>query len=173
MGFLDFLKPSAASVPENNKVFHLAAEGEFEHVYRFFVLFGAYNEDEYTVVHVDAYTVDSGAYKKGDVILRIAGYTNSSLVIKNYSRSVYQYLFSNLSSNSFSKEVRFHEPDCYVFNCPRDVFAEEVKEYAPNGRLDSYSVYSNRISLSVKFQRTGDDTDAWDKFKSYCDIWLH
>lgn len=108
------------------------------------------------------------------VTLRINGLENLGGMARTYAPGAYQYFFQHPTYNGGSLRLTFQEPDCYIFGCPPEGMEYDLRELAPNAYISSWNENGGNKRIYIRFDSFDSDqeTERWDTFMKYYNIWL-
>ena len=140
---------------------------EFEYALQFFVKFCAsWGRSGDAKIYIEAYTQGE---KKGTVTLCVCGENHWRGCVEDDIPELFDYIYGNQSSGYMSRGFSFYEPDCYIYGCRPESFAQyEVRENASNAYVESYNKLADRINYVIAFHEAEDDYAAYHQFVKWC-----
>ena len=139
---------------------------EFDFEYKQLMRFAAtlYDPEDLTV-SITAYERDHEGHRAGEIRLTLSCYDSldwrkQSLYKSDSSsnKGLYNLFYGSAYHEDFGIQYDYHEPDCYIFGCPEDLFRQEVEEYCPHAYVDFYRHYPNGMfCVTIKFRPISSD----------------
>ncbi|MBQ8258897.1 MAG: hypothetical protein IJY97_04965 [Clostridia bacterium] len=111
--------------------------------------------------------------ENGTVTLYIHGIRNLIGLARKFADGAYRHFFLHPTYNDGNLHMTFHEPDCYIFGCPREGMEWDLREYAPNAHISAWYENDGSKQIRIAFDRFPCEleTERWKVFESYYNIW--